>query len=164
MDFSSTHEIKLVSKFEINPITRKFIRAIFRFRFSFPPPTTDLEIILFSYIVGCGKEKQNLKVESSAFAFVCLEISNLLKLEISTLLKLENSCLLLFSEGLKFQALEGLKSNVKTDDSSLRVIPKEATVGWCLPQETYPAISFFQTVLMLTHNITKSLIDTKMIQ
>ena len=58
------------------------------------------------------------EVESSAFAFVCLEISNLLKLEISTLLKLENSCLLLFSEGLKFQALEGLKSNVKTDDSS----------------------------------------------
>ena len=58
------------------------------------------------------------KVESSAFAFVCLEISNLLKLEISTLLKLENSCLLLFSEGLKFQALEGLKSTVKTDDSS----------------------------------------------
>jgi hypothetical protein len=62
--------------------------------------------------------KQFVKVESSAFAFVCLEISNLLKLEISTLLKLENSCLLLFSEGLKFQALEGLKSNVKTDDSS----------------------------------------------
>ena len=60
------------------------------------------------------------KVESSAFAFVCLEISNLLKLEISTLLKLENSCLLLFSEGLKFQALEGLKSNVKTHDSSFR--------------------------------------------
>ena len=43
----------------------------------------------------------NLKFESSAFAFVCFEIS--------TLLKLENSCLLLFSEGLKFQALEGLK-------------------------------------------------------
>ena len=62
---------------------------------------------------------QIVKVESSAFAFVCLEISNLLKLDISTLLKLENSCLLLFSEGLKFQALEGLKSNVKTDDSSL---------------------------------------------
>ena len=62
---------------------------------------------------------QEFKFESSAFAFVCLEISNLLKLEISTLLKLENSCLLLFSEGLKFQALEGLKSNVKTDDSSL---------------------------------------------
>ena len=61
------------------------------------------------------------KVESSAFALVCLEISNLLKLEISTLLKLENSCLLLFSEGLKFQALEGLKSNVKTDDSSYYV-------------------------------------------
>ena len=61
---------------------------------------------------------QEFKFESSAFAFVCLEISNLLKLEISTLLKLENSCLLLFSEGLKFQALEGLKSNVKTDDSS----------------------------------------------
>ena len=48
--------------------------------------------------------------ESSAFAFVCFEISILLKLEIS--------CLLLFSEGLKFQALEGLRSNVKTDDSS----------------------------------------------
>ena len=47
--------------------------------------------------------------ESSAFAFVCFEISILLKLEISTLLKLEISCLLLFSEGLKFQALEGLK-------------------------------------------------------
>ena len=52
---------------------------------------------------------QIVKVESSAFAFVCLEISILLKLDISTLLKLENSCLLLFSEGLKFQALEGLK-------------------------------------------------------
>ena len=64
-----------------------------------------------------------LKVESSAFAFVCLEISNLLKLEISTLLKLENSCLLLFSEGLKFQALEGLKSNAKADDSNLIVDP-----------------------------------------
>ena len=60
-----------------------------------------------------------VKVESSAFAFVCLEISNLLKLEISTLLKLENSCLLLFSEGLKFQATEGLKSNAKADDSNL---------------------------------------------
>ena len=59
-----------------------------------------------------------LKVESSAFSFVCLEISNLLKLEISTLLKLENSCLLLFSKGLKFQALEGLKSNAKADDSN----------------------------------------------
>ena len=59
------------------------------------------------------KKEETHKVESSAFAFVCLEISNLLKLEISTLLKLENSCLLLFSEGLKFQALEGLKSNVK---------------------------------------------------
>ena len=66
----------------------------------------------------CGLTYSRKKVESSAFAFVCLEISNLLKLEISTLLKLENSCLLLFSEGLKFQALEGLKSNVKTDDSS----------------------------------------------
>ena len=65
---------------------------------------------------------QIVKVESSAFAFVCLEISNLLKLDISTLLKLENSCLLLFSEGLKFQALEGLKSNVKTDDSSLKIL------------------------------------------
>ena len=39
MDFSSTHELKLVSKFEINRITRKLIRAILRFRFSFPPPT-----------------------------------------------------------------------------------------------------------------------------
>ena len=58
------------------------------------------------------------KFESSAFAFVCLEISNLLNLEISTLLKLENSCLLLFPEGLKFQAFEGLKSNAKADDSN----------------------------------------------
>ena len=71
------------------------------------------------YFVTHCPVSERLKVESSAFAFVCLEISNLLKLEISTLLKLENSCLLLFSEGLKFQALEGLKSNVKTDDSSL---------------------------------------------
>ena len=70
---------------------------------------------IMNYVITNG-----FKVESSAFAFVCLEISNLLKLEISTLLKLENSCLLLFTEGLKFQALEGLKSNVKTDDSSLR--------------------------------------------
>ena len=54
-----------------------------------------------------NNSEQTFKFESSAFAFVCLEISNLLKLEISTLLKLENSCLLLFSEGLKFQALEG---------------------------------------------------------
>ena len=68
---------------------------------------------------SCKKCFVLLKLESSAFAFVCFEIS--------TLLKLENSCLLLFSEGLKFQALEGLKfqaleglkSNVKTDDSSL---------------------------------------------
>jgi len=29
--------------------------------------------------------------------------------------------LLLFSEGLKFQAFEGLKSNVKTDDSSFSI-------------------------------------------
>ena len=49
----------------------------------------------------CRFPENRLKVESSAFAFVCLEIS--------TLVKLENSCLLLFSEGLKFQALEGLK-------------------------------------------------------
>ena len=37
-----------------------------------------------------GKEKKSwkpLKFESSAFAFVCFEISTLLKLEISTLLK-----------------------------------------------------------------------------
>jgi hypothetical protein len=60
-----------------------------------------------------------LKFESSAFAFDCFEISTLLKLEISTLLKLEISCLLLFSEGLKFQALERLKSNAKADDSNL---------------------------------------------
>ena len=33
----------------------------------------------------------SLKFESSAFAFVCFEISTLLKLEISTLLKLEIS-------------------------------------------------------------------------
>ena len=68
------------------------------------------------------KIKWSLKLESSAFAFVCFEISTLPKLEISTLLKLENSCLLLFLEGLKFQALEGLKSNVKTDASSLNPV------------------------------------------
>ena len=34
---------------------------------------------------------EKLKFESSAFAFVCFEISTLLKLEISTLLKLEIS-------------------------------------------------------------------------
>jgi hypothetical protein len=39
LDFSSTHELRLVSKFEINRITRKLIKAILRFRFSFPPPT-----------------------------------------------------------------------------------------------------------------------------
>ena len=41
-----------------------------------------------------GKEKKSwkpLKFESSAFAFVCFEISTLLNLEISTLLKLEIS-------------------------------------------------------------------------
>ena len=38
MDFSSTLELKLVSKFEINRITRKLIRAILRFRSSFLPP------------------------------------------------------------------------------------------------------------------------------
>ena len=59
--------------------------------------------------MGLPLKKVKLKFESSAFAFVCFEISTLLKLEISTLLKLEISCLLLFSEGLKFQALEGLK-------------------------------------------------------
>ena len=67
---------------------------------------------------SCKKCFVLLKLESSAFAFVCFEISTLLKLEISTLLKLENSCLLLFSEGLKFQALEGLKLNAKADDSN----------------------------------------------
>ena len=68
------------------------------------PSSISSNLILFSV-----HNSQLLKFESSAFAFVCLEISTLLKLEISTLLKLENSCMLLFSEGLKFQALEGLK-------------------------------------------------------
>ena len=36
-------------------------------------------------------ELELFKFESSAFAFVCFEISSLLKLEISTLLKLEIS-------------------------------------------------------------------------
>jgi hypothetical protein len=63
-DFSSTHELKLVSKFETNPITRKIIRAILRFRFSFPPPTMyeNNFQILFLYIVGGGKEKRNLRI------------------------------------------------------------------------------------------------------
>ena len=60
------------------------------------PSSISSNLILFSV-----HNSQLLKFESSAFAFVCLEIS--------TLLKLENSCMLLFSEGLKFQALEGLK-------------------------------------------------------
>ena len=60
------------------------------------PSSISSNLILFSV-----HNSQLLKFESSAFAFVCLEIS--------TLLKLENSCMLLFSEGLKFQALEELK-------------------------------------------------------
>ena len=61
MDFSSTHELKLVSKFEINRITRISIRVILRFRFSFPPPTMyeNNFQILFLYIVGGGKEKKS---------------------------------------------------------------------------------------------------------
>ena len=53
-----------MSKFEMNCITRKLIRAILRFRFSFPPPTMYRNNIwkLFSYIVGGGKEKRNLRI------------------------------------------------------------------------------------------------------
>ena len=53
-----------MSKFEINRITRKLIRAILRFRFSFPPPTMYRNNIwkLFLYIVGDGKEKRNLRI------------------------------------------------------------------------------------------------------
>ena len=46
------------------------------------------------------QKERSLKFESSAFAFVCFEISTLLKLEISTLLELEIS-------------------NAKVDDSNL---------------------------------------------
>ena len=91
-----------------------------------------LVLILFIYF-RTGHICVIPKFESSAFAFVCFEISTLLKLEISTLLKLENSSLLLFSEGLKFQALEGLKSNVKTDDSSF-------STNWH-PQSSFYVIS-----------------------
>ena len=53
-----------MSKFEKNRITRKLIRAILRFRFSFPPPTMYRNNIwkLFLYIVGGGKEKRNLRI------------------------------------------------------------------------------------------------------
>ena len=53
-----------MSKFEINCITIEEIRAIFRFRFSFPPPTMyeNNFRILFLYIVGGGKEKRNRKI------------------------------------------------------------------------------------------------------
>ena len=56
--------MKLVSKFEINRITRKIVRAILRFHFSFPPPTMYRNNIwkLFSYILGGGKEKRNLRI------------------------------------------------------------------------------------------------------
>ena len=63
LDFSSTHELKLVSKFEINPMTRKLIGAILRFRFSFPPPTMyeNNFQILFLYIVVGGNWKGKTK-------------------------------------------------------------------------------------------------------
>ena len=53
-----------MSKFEKNRITRKLIRAILRFRFTFPPPTMYRNNIwkLFLYIVGGGKEKRNLRI------------------------------------------------------------------------------------------------------
>ena len=53
-----------MSKFEINHITIELIRAILRFHFSFPPPTMYRNNIwkLFSYIVGGGKEKRNLRI------------------------------------------------------------------------------------------------------
>ena len=49
-----------MSKFEINRITIELIRAILRFRFSFPPPTMYKNNfqILFLYIVGGGKANQ----------------------------------------------------------------------------------------------------------
>ena len=51
------------------------------------------------------------KFESSALAFVCFEISTLLKLEISTLLKLEIS---------SFRRIEISKqTNAKADESNL---------------------------------------------
>ena len=53
-----------MSKFAINRITIEEIRAILRFRFSFPPPTMyeNNFQILFLYIVGGGKEKRNLRM------------------------------------------------------------------------------------------------------
>ena len=60
-----------MSKFEINRITRKLIRAILRFCFSFPPPTMYRNNIwkLFSYIVGGGKEKPNLRMGMAGLIF-----------------------------------------------------------------------------------------------
>ncbi len=53
-----------MSKFEINRITRKLIRAILRFRFSFPPPTMYRNNIwkLFLYIVRGDKKKRKLRI------------------------------------------------------------------------------------------------------
>ena len=53
-----------MSKYEINWITIEEIRAILRFHFFFSPPTMyeNNFQILFLYIVGGGKEKQNLRI------------------------------------------------------------------------------------------------------
>ena len=53
LDFSCTHVLKLVSKFEINRITRKLIRAILRFRSSFLPPKcsqNNIQILFFEHL------------------------------------------------------------------------------------------------------------------
>ena len=62
--YVSKEVLQNLPKFELNPITRKLIIAILRFRFSFPPPTMYRNNIwkLFSYIVGGGKEKRNRKI------------------------------------------------------------------------------------------------------
>ena len=64
LNFSSTQEQKLMSKFKINRITKELIRAILRFLFSFPPPTMyeNNFQILFFYKVGGGNEKRNLRI------------------------------------------------------------------------------------------------------
>jgi hypothetical protein len=53
-----------MTKFKKNRITIELIRALLRFHFSIPPPSMYKNNfqILFLYIVGGGKEKQNLRI------------------------------------------------------------------------------------------------------
>ena len=84
----------------MNPMCFYFLNIITLQNFIFQTPFTVNYERFGRFRASRRGEKQQPphcnKFESSAFAFVCFEISTLLNLEIS--------CLLLFSEGLKFQA------------------------------------------------------------